>query len=87
MFTWVPTFIELAQACGIGAIAVYLLAIHIPKIERRHREERHEWLEYIQRRDSTFEEMARNNLSAYGEIQAELKTLEAKIDEVQRNRT
>lgn len=77
---WVGAIIQLVTTGGFGALLWYLIVKHIPSIEDRHQAERLEWLEYIKRRDESFEELARKHLETVGAIQRELLSIEVRLD-------
>lgn len=47
--TWVDSIIQVATAGGFSALVWYLLVKHVPAIEERHREDRRQWAESLER--------------------------------------
>ena len=69
--SWVAPVIQLVTAGGFGALVWYLVVKHIPSIEKRHADERKEWLEKIEERDTKFEGMTREFITILAETKSE----------------
>lgn len=78
---WVSPVVQLATAGGFGALVWYLIVKHIPSIEQRHIDERRtdevrwqaerkEWLEYINKRDESFEKQSKEFTNAMIKIES-----------------
>lgn len=65
---------------GFAALGWYLIVRHIPAIERRHAQERNQWLQSLRRRDEIFERNATANLEALSQILIAIKSLEERIN-------
>ena len=78
--SWVSPIIQLVTAGGFGALVWYLIVKHQPAIDERHRDERAEWLEYIRKRDSDFEELSTKFVSLCLKLEHELAELQEKVD-------
>lgn len=54
---WVGPVIQLTTAGGFGALLWFLVWKRMPEQEQAAREERKEWLSYMQQRDAKFEQL------------------------------
>jgi len=79
--SWVAPIIQLVTAGGFGALVWYLVVKHIPSIEKRHADERSEWLRHIDEKDKKFEDLTREFITVLGQVKNQL----AKLAERQRN--
>ena len=77
---WVNPVIQLVTAGGFGALVWYLVLKHIPAIERRHHGERTEWREYIEKRDSEFQELIRDHSAAVQNVTSNVSNLRTEVN-------
>ena len=77
---WVAAVIQLVTAGGFGALVWYLVVKHIPFIETRHHSERTEWREYIERRDSEFQNLIREHRDAVLEVTGKVSSLQTSTE-------
>lgn len=61
---WVTPIINLVTSGGFGALAWYLIVKHYPAMEARHREERKEWKESLEKIIAKHEELTEKALEA-----------------------
>jgi len=77
---WVNPVIQLATAGGFGALVWYLVLKHIPNIESRHYGERTEWREYIEKRDSEFQELIKEHSTAVQNVTSNVTNLRTEVN-------
>lgn len=81
---WVQSIIQLVTAGGFGALVWYLIVKHIPAIDLRHQKERKEMLEYIEKRDVKFEEIASGFTEAMSQNSLQLAELQREMSDLRR---
>ena len=79
--SWVGPIIQLVTAGGFGALVWFLIVKHIPSIEDRHKVERGEWLGYIEKRDNSYEQLAKEHTEAVNELKSELQMLRIRMED------
>ena len=76
---WVDPLVRLATAGGFGALVWYFIVKHIPGIEKRHRDERQSFLDYIKERDDKLEAIVKDYYGAVESVRDELREITAKL--------
>lgn len=86
VWPWVAPVVYLVTTGGFGAMVWYMMVIHQPKVEDRHKDERAEWLSYIssrdveaKERDAQFMKLTREMIEATSGVRIELSVLRSKI--------
>ena len=83
--SWVEPIIQLVTAGGFGALAWYLVVKHIPKMEQRHREERKELVEALEKKDAQHDdnlEMFNKTVQRSIEVQS---TMNGRLDGLEKS--
>lgn len=83
VFEWVQPVIQLVTAGGFGALVWYMVVKHIPSIETRHKEERLEWLQYIEKRDAKLESLTQSFVTLIGSVNQSMNSLEHRVEQME----
>ena len=79
--------VKLVTMGGFGALVWFLIVRHIPAIEDRHRNERHEWRTFIRGRDEALTKVIDDFTDEIKESRTELTQLRTEVRGFHQSRT